>query len=303
MALHRRPAPRAAHRATGGRRPAALRARHRAGLRHGHRRLPRGAPGRRAQRRSRPRWCGPVPERRRSTCTVQLRAHGAEHRAVVRVDRRRRSTSTLLEPALRASRPARRWWSTTAPGSSARPRSPRPVVRLRPPGDGARATGIGSMPGEDFARDDPARARRAARPAAPARAPGSRRASPGMTGRTAGDRRRPRLRPAAGRLAADRRAGRRPPARALAAGAGPRHPRGAGPGVRRPAQGAGRRPVDAGRDDREAARRQGALRRRCPSRPRPGAGRRASSTTSPTCSGGCRAPRSCCRSTSPRCRP
>jgi tRNA-specific 2-thiouridylase len=44
-----------------------------------------------------PRWCGPAPEGD-LTCAVQLRAHGAEHRAVVRVDSDRVEV-TLLEPA------------------------------------------------------------------------------------------------------------------------------------------------------------------------------------------------------------
>ena len=56
------------------------------------------------------------------------------------------------------------------------------------------------------------------------------------------------------------------------------------PGLRRPAQGPGHRTVDARRDGREAARRQGALRPRRPARARPGAGRGRRATTSPTCS-------------------
>ncbi len=43
-----------------------------------------------------PRWCGTVPER--LECTVQLRAHGGEHRAVVAVDGERVRVD-LLDPA------------------------------------------------------------------------------------------------------------------------------------------------------------------------------------------------------------
>ena len=49
LALHDRPASRAPHRHPGRRRPAALRARHRAGLRHRHGRTASGAAGRRAR--------------------------------------------------------------------------------------------------------------------------------------------------------------------------------------------------------------------------------------------------------------
>ncbi len=44
-----------------------------------------------------PRWCGPEPDRDLD-CAVQLRAHGSEHSAVVRVDEDRVEV-TLLEPA------------------------------------------------------------------------------------------------------------------------------------------------------------------------------------------------------------
>ena len=47
----------------------------------------------------RPRWCGTVPTPPRGPTSVQLRAHGDEHRAVVTVDRRRASTIELLDPA------------------------------------------------------------------------------------------------------------------------------------------------------------------------------------------------------------
>ena len=58
---------------------------------------------------------------------------------------------------------------------------------------------------------------------------------------------------------------------AFAAGPGPRHVRGADPGLRGPAQGPAHRPLDAGLHRREAPRRQGARRLRRPSRARPGA--------------------------------
>ncbi|MBV9831846.1 MAG: tRNA 2-thiouridine(34) synthase MnmA, partial [Marmoricola sp.] len=45
----------------------------------------------------RPRWCGTVPAEDLD-CTVQLRAHGAEHRAVVRVGAEGLDVR-LLEPA------------------------------------------------------------------------------------------------------------------------------------------------------------------------------------------------------------
>ena len=224
----------------------------------------------------------------RCECTVQLRAHGAEHRAVRQRSPTRLVEVELLEPP-RESPPARRscvYDGTRVVGSATISATRRAAVELPV---SARATGIGSMPGEDFARGHQDGARRAARPAAPARASGSRRDRRHDRSRH-GPGRRARLRPPAGRLAADRRTGRRPPAGTLAAGPGPRRAGGADPGVRRAAEGPGRRAVDARRDRREAARRQGALRRRRPPRPRPGPGCRCAPTTSPTCSGGCPAP-------------
>ena len=75
----------------------------------------------------RPRWCGTAPARLEGPVTVQLRAHGAEHRAVVTVagdDGRGRAA----RPGVRHRARARPRWSTTAPGWSARPRSPAPSV-------------------------------------------------------------------------------------------------------------------------------------------------------------------------------
>ena len=259
----------------------------------------------------RPRWCGTVPDLLDGPeVTVQLRAHGAEHRAVVTVH--------ADGVADRAARPGR--GHRPRPGGRGLRRQP---GRRAPPPSVATArsealrvttlaSGVGSMPGTDDR--EYAEAVRvvlgellpAARPRA-ARAGGARdhdRARPGRG-------RRARRRPAAGRLAADRRARGRPPARPLPAGPGPRPGRGAGPGARRPVQGPGLRPVDAGRDGREAARRQdprpttgpaATSRRRSP---------RGSATTSPTSAGVCPAPsgwssrstsRRCPRSSRARCR-
>ena len=158
----------------------------------------------RARRGIKPRWCGTVPARA-ATGTVQLRAHGDEHRAVVDVtgdDGRRSSCSTRRT----ASRPARPPWSTTARrvvGSAtiaATSRDRRHRMTL--------ATGVGSMPGDDAAR-------RSTRPCGSCSTscptcrtcpscPG-RGATADMTGRGAGRGRRARRRPAARRLAAHRR--------------------------------------------------------------------------------------------------
>ena len=108
FALHRRPAQGPAARPAGRRRPAALRARHRAGVRHRHGRAARGAdrrPGRRASGRA-----GAAPPRpSRCTATVQLRAHG--ERAPGRrctVDRRRASVDRAARPgAGHRARPGR----------------------------------------------------------------------------------------------------------------------------------------------------------------------------------------------------
>ena len=52
-------------------------------------------------RADQPRWCGaPLPPGSTSEATVQLRAHGDEHRAVVRVDDARAQVEIeLLDPA------------------------------------------------------------------------------------------------------------------------------------------------------------------------------------------------------------
>ena len=93
------------------RRQAALRARHRAGLRHRHRRPARaGLAVDRTRPASSP--AGAARSRRCSTaprCTVQLRAHGDEHRAVVRRstgDAARRSSCSTRPTASRRARPS-----------------------------------------------------------------------------------------------------------------------------------------------------------------------------------------------------
>ena len=119
----------------------------------------------------RPRWCGTVPDAplrvHRPAARPRRRAPGGRHA----------STATTVDD--RAARPGRRHrararppWSTTAPASSARPRSPPPPRRRR-----TRRVTLGHRRRVD-ARRRPARvrrgradrARRAARPAAPARA-------------------------------------------------------------------------------------------------------------------------------------
>ncbi len=107
LRLHHRPASRAAARRAGGRRQAAVRARHRAGLGHGHGRAARGADHRPDRRRPaalvrrRPH----VVHRR----TVQLRAHGAAHRARrSRVGRTTGSRSSCSTPPRGSPRARRR---------------------------------------------------------------------------------------------------------------------------------------------------------------------------------------------------
>ena len=154
-----------------------------------------------------------------------------------------------------ASRPARRSSRTgrTRPATwcSARPPSRRTTrlgaVTLTGPWPAGAATGIGSLPGTDIAEAQRDRPRRAARPAAPARAAGPR----------AGRRHdRPRRRrswsscrssstPARWRVAAA--PGPRPAPHPRPAGTRPRRADRAGRRLRRPGQGAGGRAVDPGR--------------------------------------------------------
>ena len=123
LALHDRPAPRPAHRDPCGGRTAALRARHRAGVRHRHGGSARGPRRRRAHRdqaalvRRGPAGADGV---HRPAARARRRAPGGGDGG-----RRRRSTYTSSTRP-RASLPARRSWSTTGPGSSARPPSTPP---------------------------------------------------------------------------------------------------------------------------------------------------------------------------------
>ena len=107
LRLHDRPAQGPPARAARARRQAALRARHRAGLRHRHRRPARPARRRPDHRRRRPRWCGTAPDAR-WTGTVQLRAHGDEHRAVVVASTATVPWRSSCSTRRTASRPARR---------------------------------------------------------------------------------------------------------------------------------------------------------------------------------------------------
>ena len=151
--------------------------------------------------------------------------------------------------------PGRRVGHDLAPTRRADVGSRPAMTRLAPPASGR-------CPASDehaYAEAVRRRARRAARPAAPARAARAAGAIATMTGRALAVDRRARRRPAAGRLAADRRArasttgGRAAcwPRTSTRSRSRPRATSGA-------VQGPGRRPVDAGRDGREAARRQGA---------------------------------------------
>ena len=123
LRLHHRPAQGPADRPSRPRRQAALRARHRAGLRHGHRRARASALAVAASPASA--RAGAARCRRRAAghrAAARPRRRAAGHRRGV--GRRRSRSSCSSRPT--ASRPARPPWSTTAPASSARPRSRRP---------------------------------------------------------------------------------------------------------------------------------------------------------------------------------
>ena len=222
----------------------------------------------------RPRWCGAAPTA--YTGGVQLRAHGAEHRATIIVSTDATGSETveieLLDPAqgIAPGQAAVLYDGTRVVGSAtivstARADVPRVSV----------ATGVGSLPGDDAAAyDEAVRVVLGEVPDLPhlPELPG-RGAAAGMTGRAIAmvadlgfD-----LQPAGWRLTD--RPGHRPPPGPLAARPGPRRARGAGAGPARLLQDPGRRAVDARRDRREAARRQGAVRPRCAARAGPGAGR------------------------------
>ena len=155
------------------------------------------------------RWCAAAPERLEGT--VQLRAHGGEHRAVVTTsDGGDHVTVELIDPAqgiapgqsavvYDGTRVVGSATITSTRGGTRRPSRRDPRMTL--------ATGIGSLPGHRPGRGGADRRRRAARPAAPAGAPGTR-ARRVDDGPGPGDRRGRRVgarrRPPAGRLAADR---------------------------------------------------------------------------------------------------
>ena len=174
LRLHDRPAQGPAARAPGRRRQAALRARHRAGLRHRH----VGPREQLAVRPARGDQAALVRHRPADAClecTVQLRAHGDEHRAVVRVDGGTVEVE-LLDPAygIAPGQAAVVYDGTRVVGSAT-------IAATRRAGLMARVTGVGSHPGEDQHDYDeavrlvlgelpgPAAPARGARAAAPAR--------------------------------------------------------------------------------------------------------------------------------------
>ena len=138
----------------------------------------RGARRRRARRRSGRAGAAPLPTAPLE-CTVQLRAHGDEHRAVVDRRRRRASTSSCstrpqgIAPgqAVVVYDGTRVVGSATISATRARRAAPRDHRVTR-------ATGVGSHARRGLRRGAAGRARRAARPAAPARAARPRRRSP-----------------------------------------------------------------------------------------------------------------------------
>ncbi len=100
----------------------------------------------------RPRWCGAAPEAPLE-CTVQLRAHGDEHRAVVTVVGDSVDVH-LLDPAsgIAPGQAVVVYDGTRVVGSATIDATRRVGRRDHPVTDTtARATGVGSMPGEDFA--------------------------------------------------------------------------------------------------------------------------------------------------------
>ena len=304
LRLHHRTAQGPADRPPRRGRQAALRAGHRAGQRHRH-----GGTARRAHRRPDQRHPAALvqhPIQGELVGTVQLRAHGDEHQAVVRVEAdpapgAAEVTIELLDSA-----------QGIAPGQAAVVYDGSRVVgscTISAPHGPPRSPGVapdngrlrGRVDARHVIRRGPApRPRRAPRPPAPARGPRP---------RGAGDDDRPRTRRAG-------RTRRQPAARGLAAHrqrqvAGVDHRRarsllaqdldaleGAHAGLRGAAQDPGGGPVDAGRDRREARgdrvlSDRGAAagwRRRWP---------RGCAPTSPTSAAGCRGRRCSCRSTSP----
>ena len=207
---------------------AAVRARHRAGLRHGHRRPARRGSPSTGSPAIRPRWCGTVPPAALEG-TVQLRAHGDEHRAVVRGRRTATVEIELLDPAygIAPGQAAVIYDGTRVVGSATIARHP--AGRLHD----ASATGVGSMPGDDQHAYDEACGSCSASCPTCRTCPSCRAAGRGarLTGRAlavmadlGAD-----LQPAGWRLTDA--PGRRPPAGPQPAGPGPRRARGAGPGA------------------------------------------------------------------------
>ena len=123
------------------RRQAAVRARHRAGLGHGHGRAARGARPSTGSSRDRPRWCGAAPDaarRHRAAARPRRRAP----RAWSTVDERRPGRDRAARPGAGHRARARPRWSTTAPASSAPPPSSPPRASACPHDA---ATGVGSL--------------------------------------------------------------------------------------------------------------------------------------------------------------
>ena len=97
----------------------------------------------------RPRWCGQAPTGPLE-CTVQLRAHGDEHRAVVTVSGESVDVDLLDAGGRDRPRPGGRG-VRRVPGRRLGHDLGHPSSRRRNLRVSAHATGVGSMPGEDFA--------------------------------------------------------------------------------------------------------------------------------------------------------
>ena len=251
----------------------------------------------------RPRWCGaaPVDAAARHGAAARARRRAPRRRDAAR--RRRRRLVELLDPA-----------QGIAPGQAAVVYDGTRVVgsctirsaRRTPARGMIRATGVGSMPGDDAEDYDLAvKVVLDELPDLP-HVPGAARvagAHADMTGRAlavvaelGAD-----LQPAGWRLTGTQRGVDHRRARSLLAqdlDVG----RGAQPGLRRSVQDPGRRTVDAGRDRRAAPRRPGARRPRRPPRARPGARRGAARPRRRRAAPDPGGARSSCRSTSRRSR-
>ena len=256
-------------------------------------------------------WCASATTASRSTLLDP--AYGiAPGQAVVIYDGTRVvGSATISAPRRAGSGELRRFWPakptaahrcSAAPGRRC-PLSVRPSNRQQRTAPGARdlATGSARIPATTSATSTRRSGSCSARcptsstcPRCPAAA--SRRDDRPCAGRGLRD----RGGPAAGRLAADRRAGHRPPTRPQPAGPGPRRVRGADAGLPRQGQGPGGRPVDPGGDGRAAARGQGPGRPRRAPGPRAGPRRGTARPRGRRTPAGARMPRgSSSRSTSP----